>query len=214
MQPTGLASTATFGALTIANVILPISPTGIASTVVFGAFRNATIRPTGLSNVNTFGSPFLGTTSPTGIASTLAFGTFTIAGQAFIVRPTSIASSAQFGLFSVTSPFPTNIYIARLIDQPIDYGYEVYQFEDGGAEVNVQPCGARRWTVEYEGLSAAEIRQLIAHYNLMRGSSGTFNFYHRRDAVTYSNVRYVSMTIPQRQRASTNTATIVLEKLQ
>jgi hypothetical protein len=68
--------------------------------------------------------------------------------------------------------------------------------------------------VEYEGLSAAEIRQLIAHYNLMRGSSGTFNFYHRRDAVTYTGVRYVSLTIPQRQRASTNTATIVLEKLQ
>jgi hypothetical protein len=214
MQPTGLASTATFGTLTISNVILPINPTGIASTVIFGTFRDATIRPTGLLNVNAFGSPFLGTTSPTGIASTLTFGAFTIAGQAFIARPTSIASGAQFGLFSVTSPFPTNIYIARLIDQPIDYGYEVYQFEDGGAEVNVQPCGARRWTVEYEGLSAAEIRQLIAHYNLMRGSSGTFNFYHRRDAVTYAGVRYVSLTIPQRQRASTNTATIVLEKLQ
>ena len=68
--------------------------------------------------------------------------------------------------------------------------------------------------LEYEGLSAAEIRQLIAHYNLMRGSSGAFNFYHRRDAVTYSGVRYVSMAIPQRQRAWSNAATIVLEKLQ
>ena len=214
MQPTGIASTVAFGTLTIANVILPITPTGIASTVALGTFRDATIRPTGLANVNTFGSPFLGITSPTGIASTVAFGTFTIAGQAFIVSPTGIASGAQFGLFSITSPFPTDIYIARLIDEPIEYGYEVYQFEDGSADVNVQPCGARRWMLEYEGLSAAEIRQLISHYNLMRGSSGTFNFYHRRDAVTYSSVRYVSMTIPQRQRAWSNAATIVLEKLQ
>ncbi len=213
-QPTGRASTVAFGTFTIANVIPVIYPTGIASTVAFGTFRNATIRLTGLANVNAFGSPFLGMASPTGIASTVTFGTFTIAKQGAGIVPTGITSTVAFGLFSTTSPFPTSIYIARLIDQPIEYGYEVYQFEDGSADVNVQPCGARRWTLEYDGLSAAEIRQLIAHYNLMRGSSGTFNFYHRRDAVTYSGVRYVSLTIPQRQRAWNNAASIVLEKLQ
>jgi hypothetical protein len=214
MQPTGRASTVTFGTFTIANVILAMQPTGIASTVTFGTFRNATIRLTGLANVNAFGSPFLGLMSPTGLASTVTFGTFTIAKQGAGIVPTGIASTNAFGLFSTTSPFPISVYIARLIDEPIEYGYEVYQFEDGSADVNVQPCGARRWTLEYEGLSAVEIRQLISHYNLMRGSSGAFNFYHRRDAVTYSGVRYVSMRIPQRQRAWNNAASIVLEKLQ
>ena len=214
MQPTGRASTVTFGTFTIANVILAMQPTGIASTVTFGTFRNATIRLTGLANANAFGSPFLGLMSPTGLASTVTFGTFTIAKQGAGIVPTGIASTNAFGLFSTTSPFPISVYIARLIDEPIEYGYEVYQFEDGSADVNVQPCGARRWTLEYEGLSAVEIRQLISHYNLMRGSSGAFNFYHRRDAVTYSGVRYVSLTIPQRQRAWSNAATIVLEKLQ
>ena len=214
VQPSGLVSSNAFGTFTIARVVLAATMTGLANTNAFGTFRNATIRPTGLVNVNGFGYPFFGSVAPTGIASTNAFGTFTIAGQAFGVSPTGIASTNAFGLFSTTSPFPTSIYAARLIDEPIEYGYEVYQYEDGSADVNVQPCGARRWTLEYEGLSAAEIRQLISHYNLMRGSSGTFNFYHRRDAVTYSGVRYVSMTIPQRQRAWNNAATIVLEKLQ
>ena len=214
VQPSGLASSNAFGTFTIARVVLAATMTGIASTNAFGTFRDATIRPTGLVNVNGFGYPFFGSVALTGIASTNAFGTFTIAGQAFGVSPTGIASTNAFGLFSTTSPFPISVYIARLIDEPIEYGYEVYQFEDGSADVNVQPCGARRWTLEYEGLSAVEIRQLISHYNLMRGSSGTFSFYHRRDAVTYSGVRYVSMAIPQRQRAWSNAATIVLEKLQ
>lgn len=212
-QPTGIASSIAFGTFTIAAQVFTLNPTGIVSTVAFGTFRDATIRPTGLTNVNQFGTLFMARTLPTGIAPTVAFGTFTISTQPFAAQPTGIASEERFGLLIATSPFP-DLYISRLIDQPIDYGYEVYQFEDGSADVNVQPCGARRWTLEYEGLSRVEVMQLIAHYNLMRGSSGTFSFYHRRDAVTYTGVRYVSLTIPQRQRAWNNAASIVLEKLQ
>lgn len=212
-QPTGLASSNAFGTFTVTLQVFAMQPTGIAPTVAFGTFRDATIRPSGLANVNEFGTLFMARTLPTGIASTLTFGTFTISTEAFQPQPTGIASEERFGQFIATSPFP-DVYISRLIDQPIEYGYEVYQFEDGSADVNVQPCGARRWTLEYEGLSKIEILQLIAHFNLMRGSSGTFSFYHRRDAVTYSGVRYVSLTIPQRQRAWSNAATIVLEKLQ
>lgn len=212
-RPASIESTNAFGTLTIARQVYILQPSGLANVNVFGTFRDATIRPSGLANVNNFGAPFLARTLPASIVNVNAFGTFTITTQAFQAKPAGIATQERFGQFITTSPFP-DVYISRLIDQPIEYGYEVYQFEDGSADVNVQPCGARRWTLEYEGLSKIEILQLLAHYNLMRGSSGTFSFYHRRDAVTYSGVRYVSLTIPQRQRAWSNAATIVLEKLQ
>lgn len=212
-RPASIESTNAFGTLTIARQVYILQPSGLANVNAFGTFRDATIRPSGLLNISNVGTPFIGGVAPTSIVNVNAFGTFTISTEAFGARPTGIASANAFGLFLTTSPFP-DVYISRLIDQPIEYGYEVYQFEDGSADVNVQPCGARRWTLEYEGLSKIEILQLLAHYNLMRGSSGTFSFYHRRDAVTYSGVRYVSLTIPQRQRAWSNAATIVLEKLQ
>jgi hypothetical protein len=105
-------------------------------------------------------------------------------------------------------------YISRLIDVPIDYAVTRYEFEDGGVEVNVQPCGIRRWQLDYEGLSTSDLATLTTHFNNAKGRVNDFSFYHRRAATTYSGVKYVSLDLSPRAKNWSNGATVILEALQ
>lgn len=105
-------------------------------------------------------------------------------------------------------------YISRLIDQPVEFQVIRYEFEDGGLDVNVQPCGVRRWILEYEGLSASDVSTIITHFNLAKGRTNNFEFYHRRDVATYDNVRYVDLSLPSRQKSWSNAVTVTLERLE
>jgi hypothetical protein len=104
-------------------------------------------------------------------------------------------------------------YISRLMDQPIEYNVTRYEFEDGGVDVNMQPCGVKRWVLEYEGLAAADVTTLVNHFNTAKGRVNDFEFYHRRDAQTYGSVKYVSIDLPARARSWSNNVTVILEKL-
>lgn len=105
-------------------------------------------------------------------------------------------------------------YISRLIDQPIRYEVIRYEYEDGGMDVNVQPCGVRRWVLEYEGLSASDVSTIVTHFNLAKGRVNNFEFYHRRDLTAYANVRYMTLELPARARSWSNQVTVTLERLE
>ena len=109
--------------------------------------------------------------------------------------------------------YPTSVYIDTLIDVPVEYGVERYEFEDGGMEVNVQPCGIRRWELRYTGLSSTDTDTLRTHFNNAKGRTNDFSFTHRRDSTTYTGVKYVSFTLPARVKNWSNEATVILEKL-
>jgi len=104
--------------------------------------------------------------------------------------------------------------INLLLDQPIDFEVTRYEYEDGGCDVNVQPCGVRRWRLEYEGLSASDVTTLRDHFNLAKGRVNDFEFYHRRDAVTYANVQYETFTVNHHIKKWSNSITVVLAQLQ
>lgn len=116
--------------------------------------------------------------------------------------------AAQYPTPSISGPT-----INKLIDQPVEYVKTVFEFEDGGADVNVQPCGLRRWVLIYEGLAAADVTTLRTHFNDARGKVETFDFYHSRDDVTYETVRYESFQIQKHERYWAKSARVVLVKL-
>lgn len=87
--------------------------------------------------------------------------------------------------------------INRLSDFPIEFQTIDYEYDDGGIDVNVQPCGVARWLLEYEGLTAAELQTLVNHYNLAKGPVNDFSFAHPRDGVTYTGVKYEKIEIPR-----------------
>jgi hypothetical protein len=221
VSPASKASTVTIGAPSIA-VPAVISPVGIASTLTFGDARNATLQPPSILGSATMGEAFVYRAPnqlirPTPLASTLTIGQPTAELVAWPLDAGTIPSTSRVGVPSIAIPYPDGIlhtgpYIARIIDQPIEYGYTLYEFEDGGSSVNVQPCGVRRWVLSYEGLTEEELGQLTSHWFAMRGRTSTFYWYHRRDEYAYL-VRYVSMEIPARARRWNNQVTVTLEGL-
>lgn len=239
IYPDGIDSTIVLGSVALQGAAQVATPTGIDSTIVLGAPRVATLIPTGIDSSITLGLPQVATIQPTGIDSTLEFGEFivtfgrvvrldgiesttafgspTVEIETWQVTLAGIDSTITLGLPTLTIPYPdgllyTGPYINRIVDQPLDFGYTLYEYEDGGVDVNVQPCGAKRIQLDYDGLSAAEVSQLTSHYNAMRGKAGTFTFYHRRDEYGYT-CRYVSMTISAHVRNWSNSVQVVLETL-
>lgn len=101
-------------------------------------------------------------------------------------------------------------YALRLFDQPTEYKVERYEYEDGGVDVNVQPCGLRSWVLVYEGLSESDITTLRTHWNDARGMVEEFNFYHRRDATLYASVKYKEFKIGKHPKKWANSARVVL----
>lgn len=114
---------------------------------------------------------------------------------------------------ATVSAFPINVYAETLIEVPIAFNAERYEFEDGSMEVNVQPCGIARWELRYTGLSAEDLHTLETHYIEAKGRVNDFQFSNRRNGFTYFNVKYVSFEIPARAKRWNNDATIVLEGL-
>ena len=103
--------------------------------------------------------------------------------------------------------------ITRLMDQPVEFEATQYLYEDGGIDVNVQPCGVQRWLVEYEGISVTDVTTLITHFNLAKGRVNDFEFYHRRNVATYAGVKYVELRINRRPRSWVANVSVTLEKL-
>ena len=218
VQLDALDSSIVLGTPTIATVQLD----GLDSSIVLGTPTIATMQLPAIDSLVELGAPFVLRTgealaSMTGIDSTITLGAPTVILQTWVVSMLGIDSSTTFGAPTIDSPYPDGDlyegpYIARIIDQATDYGYSRYEFEDGAMEVNVQPIGNRQWQLEYTGLSAAEVAVLAGHYDGMRGRVTTFRFYHRRDDRIYF-CRYVSMTLPSRQRTWANDVQVVLEAL-
>jgi len=102
--------------------------------------------------------------------------------------------------------------IDRVIKQPIEYKVETFRFDDGGADVNVTPCGMLRWTLEYEGLTATEVTTLRNHVNLAKGGVNDFSFYDRHDASTYTKCRYKSWKVGRHLKTWWNILTVEIEK--
>lgn len=218
IQLDGLDSSITLGTPTIATVQLE----GVDASIALGTPTIATIQLPAIDSLIELGAPYVVRTgdvvvSMNSVDSSITLGAPTVGQQVWTVTMLGIDSSITLGAPTLDSPYPDGElyegpYIARIVDQPAEYGYAKYEFEDGSIDVNVQPVGNRRWQLEYTGLSAAEVAVLAGHYNGMRGRVTTFRFYHRRDAVIYS-CRYVSMTLPQRERAWSNDVQVVLEAL-
>ena len=86
-------------------------------------------------------------------------------------------------------------YVARLFTYPVEFPVLHYEFEDGGHDVNVQPCGLRRFELLYEGITAAEVQTLVDHYNLAKGRTNDFSFYHRHLEDTFAGCTYEAFEI-------------------
>lgn len=104
--------------------------------------------------------------------------------------------------------------ISRLAPLPIEYQPDVYKNDDGGVDVNVQPCGVRAWQIDYFTLTAAEVTTLRTHFNDARSKVETFNFYNRTDATLYGEVQYKSFKIGKHKRVHANAVSVVLVAFQ
>lgn len=213
VYPTGINSTTTVGTPQVPTIMAA----GVASTASVGSPRIPIIQAPGLEPTTTFGDPAIANGGilrvETGIGSTSAVGSPALLRSLREIYLPGIAPTSGIGKPTIALIYPASVYISRLIDEPIQYQSTLYEFEDGSVDVNVQPCGIRRWSLQYEGLTAAEAQTLLNFYNAVRGRSVTFNFFHRRDNVTYTGVRLVSMSFDSRSRAWVNGATVVLERL-
>lgn len=100
--------------------------------------------------------------------------------------------------------------IARLVRLPVDYNPQVFENEDGGADVNVQPCGIVKWQIDYEGINAAEVGTLRTHFNLAKGQVNNFSFYDREQDQVFPEVSYESFRVGRRIRTWSNVVSVVL----
>ena len=115
------------------------------------------------------------------------------------------------------SDYPTDTALGALVltvvDQPIEYQFERFLFEDGSAAVNVQPCGVQRWDLLYDGLSQAQRTTLADHFNEAMGRVNSFSFTHPRTDTVYTGVKYVSWEPQNHTKNWSLGVRVVLEKL-
>ena len=107
----------------------------------------------------------------------------------------------------------TGPHIARLQRFPVEYRSDVFLYEDGGADVNVQPCGILKWTLEYEGISEADLATLRAHVNAAKGRVENFTFYDRQTATAHPGVKYAEFKIGKHRKRWSRVASVTLIKL-
>ena len=109
-------------------------------------------------------------------------------------------------------PVPTNsgpAIINRQVADMTDYEVITYKFDDGGADVNVVPCGPRKWMLDYDGLSEAEAALLDNHYDLAKGRANDFTFLDR-EGVSHIGVMYESYDRPKHTKYWAQARRIVL----
>jgi len=100
--------------------------------------------------------------------------------------------------------------IARIVPLPTDYTVDRSVNEDGGCNVNVQPCGLKRFQLEYAGLSAGDLATLRTHKNLAKGRVNDFSFYYRENATTYTGVMYESWKVGRHVKTWARVVSVVL----
>lgn len=230
-----------FGLPRIGDRVFPFRAQTITSRLRIGLPRIPFVRTVGIPRTTRFGTPaLLRAVRAIGFSSTViglpvlirgngrAFKVLGLnaapngpkIGQPFIqvqqapeIRPVGFGPLTKIGTRGyISDGFPDYIYASKLIDLPLEYQTVTYEYDGGRVETNVQVCGMRRWKLEYEGLSEADLAVLIGHFNLAQGRTGTFIFYHRRDEVRYTNCRYVSFDIPARIKKWSNNVSIVIER--
>lgn len=103
--------------------------------------------------------------------------------------------------------------IARLQRFPIDYQTAVFLYEDGGADVNVQPCGILKWTLDYDGLSESDLDTLRTHFNAAKHRVNDFTFYDRQTATAHPGVKYAEFRIGRHLKRWSRVASVTLVKL-
>jgi hypothetical protein len=230
-----------FGLPRIGDRVFPFRAQTITSRLRIGLPRIPFVRTAGIPRTTRFGTPaLLRAVRAIGFSST-TFGLpvlirgngrafkvlgFNAApngpkiGQPFIevrqapeIRPVGFGPLTKIGTRGyISDGFPDYIYASKLIDLPLEYQTMTFEYDGGRVESNIQVCGLRRWRLEYEGLSEADLAVLVGHFNLAQGRTGTFIFYHRRDEVRYTNCRYVSFDIPARIKKWANNVSIVIER--
>jgi len=238
IRATGLANAFKIGLPNLSKREFQVRPQGIVSTLRIGLPRIPLIRATGIASSTAIGRPsLLRDIQPIGFTSTqignpiwftgdgrpfqvIGLNATPKIGQPFIekqepreIRPVGLAPLIKIGTRGyISDGFPDYVYASKLIDLPLEYQTVTYEYDGGRVDTNVQVCGMRRWKLEYEGLSEAELAALVDHFNLVQGRTGTFIFYHRRDEVRYTNCRYVSFDIPARIKKWANNVSIVIER--
>lgn len=90
--------------------------------------------------------------------------------------------------------------IDKVIHYPIEYPVDTYRNEDGGVDVNVQPCGILRIELYYSCLSLANLTTIRDHYNLAKGRVNDFSFYSRYDATTRTGMVYEKIEVPRHRK--------------
>lgn len=90
--------------------------------------------------------------------------------------------------------------INRLVTQTREFKNDLTVNDDGTIDVNVQPCGIRRWQLEYDGLSESDAAALDNHFNSANGDANDFSFVNPRDSITYTAVRYEKYEVPRHPR--------------
>lgn len=100
---------------------------------------------------------------------------------------------AEYPLPSVSGSNPNPLIWYQL---PEEFQVGSTDYDDGGKDVKLQHggTGIKRWVLQYNGQTAAQIAPLDAHMLLARLdanglSANTFN-YRDRDGTLYSGVRY------------------------
>ena len=106
--------------------------------------------------------------------------------------------------------YPTSITINKLVTPPIEYPVTRYHYDDGGQDVNVSPCGLKRFLLSYEGLSGTELQTLADHYNAAQGKAHTFDFTNPRDSALYSGVSYEAFDVQRHPKSWALAVNIVL----
>lgn len=107
------------------------------------------------------------------------------------------------------SAYPS-VAINKLIGPPLEYPVTRYDYDDGGQDVNISPCGLKRFRLTYDGLSAADFQTLADHYNEAKGRVNTFDFTNPRDSVLYSGVSYESFDVPDHIKSWSLSLDVVL----
>lgn len=118
-----------------------------------------------------------------------------------------MATIAAYPTQSIGGPL-----INRLIEHPTEYPITRYEYEDGGEDVNISPCGLKRWDLFYDGLTPTELQLLVDHWNLAKGRVNDFNFYDHHANTTYSGMQYGSFEINEHVHKQTLFAQTVLVK--
>ena len=108
------------------------------------------------------------------------------------------------------SAYPHTIGVAKLVKPPMEYPQVRYEYDDGGVDVNVSPCGLQRFILTYEGLSSTDAQTILDHYDEAKGKTHTFDFTNPRDSVLYSGVSYESLDVQDHVKSWSLNLNVVL----